>query len=1123
MDQQLANLQQLASTLRQSTHTLERYPDQLYNQIMGRVGETTYLLEMKPPAAPYLRLTSTSLKRADQTIIRSLVGHRDRVTGCAFSPNGKFLVSASDDKTLRLWDIQTGAFLREFRGHIQPVTACAFHPDGRRILSASEDTTLRLWDRDTGRTIRVFEGHEQTVNACAFSPDGRLILSASGGNEMQQTRSNTDNSLRLWDCETGECLHIFVFPDKLHNRICSCAFSADGRFALSGDGDGKLRLWDVETRQCLQTLEENIEYVLACVFLPDDCQALQPSIPGNHLALSASADRSLRLWEIGVHAPEPDTNISIFRELFANPLEHSLKVLTGHQDYVTGCAIIFDTRYPERLYALSSSQDQTLRLWDLISGESLRVLEGHTDWVNGCAVSRDMKLAASASSDHTVILWDIRAMLPSDREEDIPSNSRESWQSIRIFAGHAQSVEGCAFSPDGGYIVSASTSFALHIWDSTDGESVRSFSYGKWVRCCAYSPDGKYILGGYTDGALVLWNVETGQQVRVFTSHGYDVWHCAFSPDGRYILSASLDHTLRYWDVESGRCLHTLEGHHDGVNACAISPDGKLGLSGSRDWTLRLWNLETGECLRVMEKGRSGQFRGMLDVNDCTFSPDGRYALSASDDQTVTLWSIESGQLVRTYTGHAKAVKGCAFSPDGRFIASTSSDQSVRLWEVKTATCLAIFRGHTDTVYSCAFHPAGSAILSESRDQTLRLWDISAYQISPHVGEDQSLLEGHRLPVLSCRFSSDGKYVLSASKDMTLRLWDVATRQVLRIFTGHTAAINDCAFSTDGRFILSASNDGTLRLWDVHSESGESLKVFTGHTEAVWGCAFSPDGRHILSGGDRRILLWDSATEHSTSLCRNRRQDWTRCSFTEDGRYVLSTSMKYTLKLWDVPRERFIPSYKGIIGPSLDEEIQRMATILPTASKRSTVNTAVSADGRLAASAFQRGVCIVWEIATGREIHHYTDPTGFYISDVLFSLNGRYILMNLGHIFLRILDVMTGKAIAYWPAETEIHCAVFDADGRQVIVGDASGAVHFFLLDGPSAVAKDGAVNKPVLDNEVGDSPASSGTPINSEQRIIVNPVSIVEESSSLDALPVKKKGIFSFAFRLRRRRNTSK
>src|SRR5438045_70941 len=115
MDQQLANLKQLAATLRLSTHILEQYPEQLYNQVVGRIGEVAYIHGVKPPVQPYLRQVSRSLKKPDQAIIRILVGHSNGVNSCVFSPDGKLLVSASEDTTLRLWDVETGDCLRIFQ------------------------------------------------------------------------------------------------------------------------------------------------------------------------------------------------------------------------------------------------------------------------------------------------------------------------------------------------------------------------------------------------------------------------------------------------------------------------------------------------------------------------------------------------------------------------------------------------------------------------------------------------------------------------------------------------------------------------------------------------------------------------------------------------------------------------------------------------------------------------------------------------------------------------------------------------------------------------------------------------------------------------------------------------
>src|SRR5438128_1743146 len=107
-------------------------------------------------------------------------------------------------------------------GHFQAVSACAFHPDGRHLVSASEDATLRLWDSATAAAVRVLHGDTQVINDYAISPDSHYILSTSGGNEIQQMEPDKNNPLRLWNLETGECEHIFVFPEELKDRVCTC-------------------------------------------------------------------------------------------------------------------------------------------------------------------------------------------------------------------------------------------------------------------------------------------------------------------------------------------------------------------------------------------------------------------------------------------------------------------------------------------------------------------------------------------------------------------------------------------------------------------------------------------------------------------------------------------------------------------------------------------------------------------------------------------------------------------------------------------------------------------------------------------------------------------------------------
>jgi hypothetical protein len=172
--------------------------------------------------------------------LRSFNGHADGVMSVAFSPDGRRVLTGSNDKTAKLWEVETGKELRSFTGHSYSVGSVAFSPDGRRVLTGSNDKTAKLWEVETGKELRSFTGHSQSVSSVTFSPDGRRVLTGSD-----------DSTAKLWDTETGKELRLFAGHS---DSVTSVAFSPDGRRVLTGSDDNTAKLWDAETGSRLATL-----------------------------------------------------------------------------------------------------------------------------------------------------------------------------------------------------------------------------------------------------------------------------------------------------------------------------------------------------------------------------------------------------------------------------------------------------------------------------------------------------------------------------------------------------------------------------------------------------------------------------------------------------------------------------------------------------------------------------------------------------------------------------------------------------------------------------------------------------------------------------------------------------
>ncbi len=595
-------------------------------------------------------------------------GHTGAVTSVAFSPDGEYALTASDDKTLRLWDISTGREIRVFKGIKDYITSVAISQDGKYALTGSDDKIIRLWDISEGSQIRYFTGHTGAVTSVAFSPDDECAITGSD-----------DKTLRLWDISSSKVIRVF----KGHkSKVNTVAITSDNKYALSGSEDKTLRLWNLSNGKTVKIFKGHTSTVTSLAVSSD-----------SRYVLSASADKTLRLWNI--------------------QKGNQVRVFTGHTDTVTSIAFS-----PDNKHVLSGSWDKTLRLWDIDAGKEISVSKENTSHIHSIAFSPNGKYVLSGSDDKTFKLW------------NIPSGNK--FRLIKSFSKrHDNYVKSVALSPDGKHALSGNLDSTLRLWNITTGKIIRTFvGHTHHVNSVAFSPDGKFILSGSWDKTIRLWDLLNSRQVRVFTGHTGAVTSVTFSPNGRFALSGSNDSTLRLWDVSTGKEIEVFIGHEHFVTSIAFSPDGRFALSGSMDNTLRLWDVSTGEQKKIFKWTFKRYFRPSFNdyINSVAFSPNGKFAISGSNEKRIRLWDVVTGREVRVFrgffTGHTGAVNSVSFSPDGKYILSGGSDHTLRLWDLATIRLIKIFSGHAGAINSITLSPDGKYALSGSNDGSMRYWNI---------------------------------------------------------------------------------------------------------------------------------------------------------------------------------------------------------------------------------------------------------------------------------------------------------------------------------------------------------------------------------------------------------------
>ncbi len=589
-------------------------------------------------------------------------GHSAPITDIDFNANGRYVVSSSWDRMLKIWDVTTKKELRTLPDFTEGLTSAkvAFSSDSRFVASGSADGTLKIWESMTGRVIHTLSEGQGEIGALDFHPKNNRIAVGWG-----------DGSIKIWDAASGELLQNMLAHTDL---VTSLTYSYDGRTILSAANDGKLMLWDDTKMNIKEILANNAGQIASAAFSPDDKYVI---CGGN------------------------DGLVKVFKSTgkYINAFE-------GHLDNIVKVDFSADGQT-----IISGDKGGKIIIWDAVKGDSISEVEKSIEFLNTLKFLPSGEFFMANHQQHLAVYrknGQLVRQLTGEKSEnifDFVNTVKFSPDGKNIVSGGGDrklhfwgeatgitiqteaTVVNSTFSPNGKLVAVSDAAGTISLWNTTTGDSIRAFlGHNEAVNSLGFTPNGRYLLSGGEDKKLIVWEVATGKLLRTMTGHTQAIYSISVHRSGQLVAASDGDGLVKVWHILTGKEYGSYKGIEGLAMSVSFTPDGYYVLSGSDAGMIKIWDIESTELVYEVQAQQ-----GMILSLD--FSPNGEYLIigGGGNDKTVSLWDVITIEYSGTFVGHSEGISSVSFHNSGRLFATGSYDNTVRLWSIEEEDPIAVF------------------------------------------------------------------------------------------------------------------------------------------------------------------------------------------------------------------------------------------------------------------------------------------------------------------------------------------------------------------------------------------------------------------------------------------------